>query len=403
MKKKTKALLISQFFWPESFPINPIIKNLKEIDFTILTAKPNYPEGKIFKNYSKYGYIKEKYFNHTIYHLPVITRGKGSSFNLFLNYTSFVFSAIIFGFLYLRKKNFEIIFVYNTSPVTQILIGYFFKIVFKVKLVTWIQDIWPESVSATDHLRENFVFKIFRKFCHSLYKVNDLLILQSKNFFSYLKKNKIYTKSVYLPNSSNIDLIQRKSRSFKLKKKFKFNFVYAGNIGLAQDFSNFEIFLEKLYKKNKNIKFHIIGSGSYKKTLIKNIKHKNLSNIELYPYVENKYLYNYLKDADVLFLSLKNSYIFNLTLPSKLQNYLYCKKPILAWADGATKNIIDESNCGIAIKPGNISSLLKGTLKLVKKRNLKKIGYNSGNFYKKNFALNKIKKKLVLYLLNIDK
>ena len=37
-------------------------------------------------------------------------------------------------------------------------------------------------VSATDHLKENFVFKIFRKFCHSLYKVNDLLILQSKIF-----------------------------------------------------------------------------------------------------------------------------------------------------------------------------------------------------------------------------
>ena len=38
MKKKIKGLLISQFFWPESFPINPIIKNIKEIDFTILTA-----------------------------------------------------------------------------------------------------------------------------------------------------------------------------------------------------------------------------------------------------------------------------------------------------------------------------------------------------------------------------
>ena len=58
MKKKIKGLLISQFFWPESFPINPIIKNIKEIDFTILTAKPNYPEGKIFKNYSKYGWVK---------------------------------------------------------------------------------------------------------------------------------------------------------------------------------------------------------------------------------------------------------------------------------------------------------------------------------------------------------
>ena len=48
MKKKIKVLLISQFFWPESFPINLIIKNFKEIKYTIITAKPNYPEGIIF-------------------------------------------------------------------------------------------------------------------------------------------------------------------------------------------------------------------------------------------------------------------------------------------------------------------------------------------------------------------
>ena len=59
MKKKIKALLISQFFWPESFPINPIIKSFKEIDYTIITAKPNYPGGSIFKNYRNKSLFKE--------------------------------------------------------------------------------------------------------------------------------------------------------------------------------------------------------------------------------------------------------------------------------------------------------------------------------------------------------
>ena len=93
-KKKIRTLLISQFFWPESFPINPIIKSFKEIDFTVITAKPNYPDGNIFKNYLKKGPIKENYYNHTIYHVPVVARSSGSSLYLFLNYMSFLFSSI---------------------------------------------------------------------------------------------------------------------------------------------------------------------------------------------------------------------------------------------------------------------------------------------------------------------
>ena len=105
----------------------------------------------------------------------------------------------------------------------------------------------------------------------------------------------------------------------------------------------------------------------------------------------------------MLFISLKNNYIFNLTIPSKLQNYLYCKKPILAWANGSTKEIILKANCGIAVKPGNIEDLIKATLKLTNKNHLKKLGSNSKIFYKKNFELKLIKNKLYNTLNNLKK
>ena len=97
-------MLISQFFWPESFPINSIVKQFNEIDFDIITAKPNYPQGSIFKNYKKFGLIKEGFYNHNIYHVPIIPRLSGKSMYLFLNYLSFMISSILFGSLYLRKK-----------------------------------------------------------------------------------------------------------------------------------------------------------------------------------------------------------------------------------------------------------------------------------------------------------
>lgn len=400
MKKKVKVLLVSQFFWPESFPINTIIKSFKEIDFIIITAKPNYPHGKIYQNYSKFGPIIENFFNHKIYHVPVIPRYSGNSLFLFLNYITFLISGIFYGYKYLRKEKFDTVFVYNTSPITQILVGFFFKKLYKTKLITWVQDIWPESVSATNHIKENFIFNIFRNYCHYIYKLNDVLILQSKSFIKYFNKFKITTKKIFIPNSSNVSLLKKKTKTYKLKKKFKYNYVYAGNIGLAQDFENFEIFLEKLYKINKNIKFHLIGSGSYKKILVQNIKKRKIKNVEIYPYVKNKFLYNYLSEADALFISLKDSYIFNLTIPSKLQNYLYCKKPIIGWASGITKEVINKANCGIIVKPGDIDNLVKKTLILSNTKYLRRLGQNSKKFYEKNYSLKIIKRKIFKVLIS---
>lgn len=402
MKKKIRALLISQFFWPENFPINKIIRSINKIEFLIITAKPNYPYGNTFKSYRKSGSIIEKFFNHLICHIPVVPRKTATSLFLFLNYFSFIFSSIFYGTRFLKKKKIDVVFVYNTSPITQILVGFYFKIFFKTKLVTWVQDIWPESISATNHVKENFIFNIFRKICHRIYILNDILILQSENFIKYFKKYKINVKKIYIPNSSNI-VLTKFNKKHNLKRKFTYNFVYAGNIGMAQEFKNFEFFLKKLYLKNKKIKFHLIGSGSYKKILVKKIREKNITNVEIYPYINNKNLYHYLKQADVCFLSLKNNYIFNLTIPSKLQNYLYCKKPILAWADGITKKIILDSKCGLAVKPGNINDLILAVLKMCNKKKLKNFGKNSKNLYIKNFQINLIKNKITQLLINTTK
>jgi len=48
-----KVLIITQYFWPESFRINDLAKGLaaKGHQVTVLTGKPNYPDGKFFPGY----------------------------------------------------------------------------------------------------------------------------------------------------------------------------------------------------------------------------------------------------------------------------------------------------------------------------------------------------------------
>ena len=50
-----RILIFTQYFWPENFHINEIAKGLKnrKHEINVLTAVPNYPEGKFFPDYSK--------------------------------------------------------------------------------------------------------------------------------------------------------------------------------------------------------------------------------------------------------------------------------------------------------------------------------------------------------------
>ena len=102
-----KILIVSQYFWPEQFRINDIAEYLskKGYEVDVLTGIPNYPQGEINKDFK---INKKKYSNFKgaeIYRVPIWLRRNSNKFNLFLNYISFVFSGIFFGYFILRKKN----------------------------------------------------------------------------------------------------------------------------------------------------------------------------------------------------------------------------------------------------------------------------------------------------------
>ncbi|MGE1076496.1 glycosyltransferase family 4 protein, partial [Pseudomonas fragariae (ex Marin et al. 2024)] len=58
-----RILLISQYFWPETFIVNDLAKKLvsKGHVVTVATGKPNYPDGDIYSGYHAKGIQSETY------------------------------------------------------------------------------------------------------------------------------------------------------------------------------------------------------------------------------------------------------------------------------------------------------------------------------------------------------
>ena len=353
-----KILIVSQYFWPENFRINEIALNFREKghEVEVLTGIPNYPIGSIFQDYNKNPNNYDFYKGIKIYRMNIATRGKGSKYDIFKNYISFFIKALFFSFFKLRYKNYDIIFSFGTSPVTTSIIPIFLSKFTNSKTAIWVLDLWPEIVFELNIINTFYSKYLFSNLMNFIYNKNDIVFGQSLSFVNKLKnkvkkKDKVKELNAW-PEEINTDFNYKPSFVFD---KNSLNIVFTGNIGVAQNFE----YISKIMKKlnNLKIKWHIVGSGRYLLKMQKdNIGSKN---IYYYGYRDKSEIFQFLKNADVLLISLKEGESINATIPGKFQTYLLAEKPILGSIDGEVARLVKENNIGLVSKPGDEEVFIK--------------------------------------------
>lgn len=399
-----KVLIVSQYFWPESFRINEVVSDLKKSGHVVevLTGKPNYPEGIAYKGYNYLKPMTELWDGIPIYRIPMTVRGRNSKFKLILNYISFVISGLVFAPFILRKKHFDVIFVYAPSPIYQVIPASFLGWLKRIPVVLWVQDLWPQSVSATGHIKSKIALKILEKTVAFAYKHTDLILAQSEAFITHIKRLCPANIPVrYLPNSVDdsflTPVIKQKLSTDILESDF--NIFFAGNIGSAQAIETIVETAEKL-SIHQGIKFIFLGQGSKLAWLNKQIVEKKLSNIVLaghYPFESMPFL---LRQSSALLVTLAKQPIFELTIPSKIQAYLASGKPIIACMNGEGARIVKEANAGLTVPAEDVDQLTEAILKLAEcdRNDLEQMGLNGQNYFKMHFKQSLVMSSLISHL-----
>jgi len=368
-----KILVVSQYFWPENFRINDLCSALVEKghEVTVLTAKPNYPEGKIFKEFREmpedYAYFK----GCEIVRVPIVARGKKNPLKLILNYFSFAATASTIGIFKLRRTQFDVVFVCQLSPVTVAIPAIIYKKIYKKKIVMWILDLWPDSLISVNATKSSKLISIVDKIVNYIYKNTDLILGQSRPFVDKIisrgqKASKLeyfpsWSEDIFSPNSQNIKTIKEIDEN-----KNSFNILFAGNIGEAQDFPSVVNAFEILKERNADVKLFIVGSGRAELWLSKEIKSRNLGSyiflLGRHPIEE---MPSYYRAADALLVTLKKDPAFAMTIPGKVQSYMASRKPILGMLDGEGNRVINESIGGVACESADSPALAENILNLM--------------------------------------
>jgi len=393
-----KILVVSQYFYPENFRINDLVFSLKERghEISVLTGKPNYSKAHFFEGYGWKSADIETIKGVPIYRSNLFSRKNGGALRLFLNYFSFAFLAS----LKLRKIKgpFDVIFVYEPSPITVGIPAVFAKWRFKSPIYFWAQDLWPESLVAAGGIKNKLVLGFFNILTKWIYKHSKKVLIQSNGFREYILNQEISNdKILFYPNPTEdfyMPLPEVKEYQ-EFFKKDNFNIIFAGNIGEAQSFATIIKAINII--KELPIKVIVLGDGRYKETAISLIKDKGLEShfnfLGSFPPTE---MPKFFSHSDALLVSLKKDKIFSLTIPAKIQSYLACGKPIIASIDGEGAKIVNESKCGLtspAEDPLALSNIINELITLDKSA-LNDMGNNGRAYYEKEFDRDYLLEKL---------
>lgn len=402
-------LIISQYFWPENFKINDIAERLNKENFnlTVLTSYPSYPNKNHYSSFDTNKKKPEKFKEINIIRIPSIRRKVGY-FNLSLNYISFIISSIFYCLYKLRKKNFDLLFVFQTSPATVLIPAVLLSKINKVPVMVWILDLWPETLKAMGIIKNLFLYNFLNYFFTYLYSRCDVILCQSKSIKNIINKKTNSKKGVFFPSWAEDVFYKNKKKNLKLNvfNKKIFKIIYSGNIGKAQDFSTIIEAAKELKENSIEIRWLFFGSGSFLKNLEKLVDIENLTNeIKFYGSYDLEYMPSLYKNADALIVSLSSNEISSITIPGKVQTYMTAGKPIIGILDGEAKTIIKNAKCGFVSKPGNSKDLARKIKRLYFKTKTyrNRLGLNAKAFSRKNYNKNNILNLLTDLVIRYEK
>lgn len=389
-----KILLITQWFYPETAPD---IKGLqfaralkrRGYDVEVLTGFPNYPVGKVYPGYKLKIYQKEVIDGIVIHRILIFPSHDSSAVKRILNYLSYAVSASILGPFIVR--NVDIAHVY--APETVIIPGLVFKILKKIPVIHDIQDLWPDSLSATGMISNPAILKLCKKFCMSFYKYYDRIIVLSEGFKSKLlaygvSKEKI--EVIYNWSNETNETVSAPSISEDIYGFNKaFTIVFAGNIGKAQSLESVLKAAKILEEKKENIQIFFFGGGIELGKLKSLAEEMILDNVFFYERVNAEKIYDILKSADALLVHLKKDPLFSITIPSKTQSYMRAGKPIIMAVEGDAAALVEKSGCGLFAEPENPSDIAEKMIMISKYsiEDLNMLGLNAKKFYEANLSI----------------
>ncbi|MDA9228160.1 glycosyltransferase family 4 protein [Flavobacteriales bacterium] len=354
--------IVTSYFPPEIGAASSRIKNMSEalsskFDIVnIITPLPNYPKGKIFKNYKGKFQIKERTGNVNVFRFWIHPSNSKNIFKRILSMFSFAISLWSYSFKISTIRKSKWIIIQNSPLLISFSSILLFKYVYNRKIALNVSDLWPLSALELKVIKKGRFYFFLEWIEYFNYRNSDLILGQSKEILQHVaekvQKPSLLYRNLPIPSINKI----KNLRNFN-----DFKIVYAGLLGIAQGV--FDI-IENIDFQKLDIQFDIYGNGNELLKILKFIENNPNSNIHYKGSLPKHELLEILPTYHASIVPLK-TYIKG-AVPSKIFELVSLNIPILLLGEGEASKLIKDWSVGYVSKPQNFVALEKNIQRISK-------------------------------------
>jgi glycosyltransferase involved in cell wall biosynthesis len=218
----------------------------------------------------------------------------------------------------------------------------------------------------------------------------DGLLVQSQAFVPALESQGVDpSKVTYVPNWAE-DNFRPTTVPVNAPERQElpagFVVLFAGNLGQAQGLDVL-IGAAERSRELDDIHWVVLGDGRQAQWVRDEVRRRRLNNVHLLGQRPQESMPTWFALADALLVTLRQDPVYELTIPSKVQAYMACGRPILASLDGEGAQEIERSGAGLASPAGDADALGDSVKKLyqMSKDERLAMGERARKYYERNF------------------
>jgi len=297
----------------------------------------------------------------------------------------------ILNALTLRKGD---ILILRTPPLQLGLTGFLAAKLRGVRVVLNVQDIHPDLSIESGILRNRSAIRFAQGLEKWVYRISDHIIVIGEGFLkNLLAKGVPRDKLTMIPNWVDTDFLKPVSKDNSVAGKYglkdKFVLMYSGTISISSNRA-----LERVVeaaasmKREEDVVFVIVGEGLKKPELERKAEDCGATNVRFLPFQPYEDLPRLLASSDILLVPLDTEKS-QMSVPSKLYNFLAAGRPILALAprDSEVALLVRENRCGDVVSPDDIAGIREAILRLKRDAGVRgELAANARRYVVENFA-----------------
>ena len=391
-----KILLFSQHFYPEvvgtarrAIDVTEDLINYGH-DVTVIVGIPNHPSTLMTHRISKNVKKEERLFGAQVIRVITYTSTNCGTMHRSLTYGTFMLSALFQGIL--KKENIDVIVA--ISPLPTGIAGALTSFIRRTPFIFDLQDIWPEAIMSVRAFNNKSIISFLEIAEKKVYQQAQTIITISDGFKRDIVSRGVPQEKVtVIYNGVDVELFQERDAT-QIRNQYgwdnKFIVSYIGNIGLAQDLDTV-IKIAEMLKSFPEILFLFVGEGVAKEKLFLKAREMDLKNVVFQGFQPRERIPMFLSAADICLVPLIESKVFGITIPSKTYECMAVGRPIITNIRGDVRELIENSNCGVYVEPGQPEQLKEAICRLYQDRTLcKTLGRNGRQRVLRDFSRQQI-------------